>query len=86
MSRHLLVLSLLIIAAFAATADDWQFIGPKNFGARVTSLAVDQKKPTMFLPARRVAGLGRRGARARAGATSTLAFKSRSRAGEVRQA
>jgi hypothetical protein len=26
-----------------ATADDWQFIGPKNFGARVISLAVDPK-------------------------------------------
>jgi photosystem II stability/assembly factor-like uncharacterized protein len=45
MSRHLLVLSLLVVATTAATADDWQFIGPKNFGARVISLAVDPKNP-----------------------------------------
>ena len=41
MSRRLLVLTLFI--ATAAQADNWQFIGPRDFGARVISLAVDPK-------------------------------------------
>jgi len=42
MSRRLLVPALLLVASLAS-ADDWQFLGPRDFGARVISLAVDPK-------------------------------------------
>src|SRR5688500_2000874 len=42
MFRRLLVLALLLLAS-NLFADDWQFIGPKDFGAPVSSLAVDPK-------------------------------------------
>ena len=42
MFRRLLVLALLLLAA-NLLAEDRQFIGPKDFGARVISLAVDPK-------------------------------------------
>ena len=45
MFRRLFVFALLLLAPnlLALFADDWQFIGPKDFGARVISLAVDPK-------------------------------------------
>jgi hypothetical protein len=42
MFRRLVVLSLLLLAS-NLRADGWEFIGPKDFGARVISLAVDPK-------------------------------------------
>ncbi|HJQ40120.1 MAG TPA: hypothetical protein VKB93_23495 [Thermoanaerobaculia bacterium] len=47
MPRRLLVLSLLVLSLMGASlsAEPWQFIGPRDFGARVISLAVDPKNP-----------------------------------------
>jgi hypothetical protein len=75
MFRRLSVFALLLLAS-SLLADEWQFIGPKDFGARVISLAVDPKNADHVFAGSASGGLWERRSAKIRGATSTPASPS----------